>query len=102
MAMPLAEIARPLTVVDQLFSKCEDPILNIGDFAEKAHFRQALKFDDEEQLAKIPCLNDVELAKVFHHTVSCATAASFKMCSSLNSTWQCSRRSTRAAALEGL
>mmetsp|Transcript_45587 Transcript_45587/g.71130 ORF Transcript_45587/g.71130 Transcript_45587/m.71130 type:complete len:639 (+) Transcript_45587:66-1982(+) len=64
MAMALAEIARPLTVVDDLFRKCEDPTLTVrSHFAEKDHFRQVLKLDDEEQLAKIPCLNDIELAE---------------------------------------
>merc|ERR1719343_1457299 len=34
-----------------------------AEFGERAHFQQVLKLDDEEALAKIPCLNDIALAE---------------------------------------
>jgi hypothetical protein len=51
--------------MDKLFGQQANSMIINGarEFTERAHFRQALQLDDEDGLAKIPCLNDVELAE---------------------------------------
>lgn len=63
--MALEELSRPLSVIDALF---EQNLRNNNgtptpEFGERDHFRKVFGFDNEESLAKIPCLNDVELAE---------------------------------------
>jgi hypothetical protein len=60
-----AELCAPLKVVDALFESRrppagEQPPLEWG---ERAHFVQALGLNDEENFAKIPCLNDIHLVQ---------------------------------------
>jgi hypothetical protein len=56
-----------LTVIDNLFAQHVGQVGADGvpslEFGEKEYFRKTLAFDDEERLARIPCLNDVELAE---------------------------------------
>lgn len=63
--MALEEFSRPLSVVDALFEQHVNA--NGGtpaaEFGERAHFHKVFGIDNEEGLAKIPCLNDVELAE---------------------------------------
>lgn len=69
MAMVQEELLRPLAVVDALFAKHVEQVISSGagatsaEFGERAHFNAALRLDNEDALAKIPCLNDVELAE---------------------------------------
>lgn len=58
------EFARPLSVVDALFAQH----LSAGqgpapEFGEREHFRKVIDLSNEEGLARIPCLNDVEYAE---------------------------------------
>jgi len=63
--MASEELSRPLTVIDALFE--QHLKANGGspapEFGERDHFRKVFGFDNEEGLAKIPCLNDVALAE---------------------------------------
>jgi hypothetical protein len=61
--MSLEEISRPLSVLDKLFAQHAQQGLSLSEFGERAHFRKMLGLDNEEGLAKIPCLNDIELAE---------------------------------------
>eukprot|EP00930_Biecheleria_cincta_P044707 TRINITY_DN30784_c0_g2_i1.p1 TRINITY_DN30784_c0_g2~~TRINITY_DN30784_c0_g2_i1.p1 ORF type:complete len:641 (-),score=118.73 TRINITY_DN30784_c0_g2_i1:131-2053(-) len=65
MAQQLKELSNPLEVVDALFALRADEAASgpPGEWGEKAHFVQALGLDDEENFARVPCLNDVELAE---------------------------------------
>merc|ERR1719329_1826960 len=67
-AMLADEFARPLNVVDALFRQHVEAVGSTGkplskEFGERKHFHQFLGLDNEEGLARIPCLNDVELAE---------------------------------------
>lgn len=62
--MALPELTRPLSVIDALFEQCTsknggEPV---PEFGESSHFQKVLGLDNEEALARIPCLNDVEMA----------------------------------------
>jgi len=62
MASAVDEIARPLTVVDELFSRHMHA--NCGpsqEWGERAHFAKALGLDNEDCFARIPCINDTRL-----------------------------------------
>lgn len=61
----MEELSRPLTVIDALFEKSisANGGAPVPEFGEHAHFRKVLGLDNEEALAKIPCLNDVELSE---------------------------------------
>lgn len=64
--MASEELSHPLTVIDSLFAQHVGQLGQGGassaEFGERAHFLKALGLDNEESLARIPCLNDVELA----------------------------------------
>lgn len=58
------ELASPLAVIDALFQlTCRAEEAPPSEWGEKAHFAQALGLHDEENFAKIPCLNDVDLTQ---------------------------------------
>jgi len=67
MAAQQAELANPLAVIDGLFEAHAKAAAQGGalpaEWGEKLHFVKALGLEDEENFAKIPCLNDVELAE---------------------------------------
>lgn len=62
--MALEELSRPLSVIDALFeqSLTANGGMPAPEFGERTHFQKVLGLDNEEALAKIPCLNDVESA----------------------------------------
>jgi len=57
-----AEIAQPLSVIDELFNRHlaggHEPS---AEWGERKHFTNVLGLDDEERFAQIPCLNEVEV-----------------------------------------
>ena len=62
------EIANPLGVIDELFAHAASCAtlqnkLPPNQWNEKAHFAQKLQLADEENFAKVPCLNDVDLVE---------------------------------------
>mmetsp|Transcript_36232 Transcript_36232/g.44709 ORF Transcript_36232/g.44709 Transcript_36232/m.44709 type:complete len:615 (+) Transcript_36232:36-1880(+) len=66
MASP--EISNPLGVIDELFasaarSATDQQKLPAGVWNEKAHFISALQLADEENFARVPCLNDAEIVE---------------------------------------
>jgi hypothetical protein len=65
--MALDELSRPLKVIDNLFAQHLTQVGATGspaaEFGERSHFQKTLGFENEECLAKIPCLNDVDLAE---------------------------------------
>lgn len=69
MAMVSEELARPLNVLDSLFGRHMEQVANAGgklpeaEFGERNHFQKILGLDNEEGLARIPCLNDVPAAE---------------------------------------
>jgi len=62
--MASEELSRPLAVIDALFEKSltANGGTPASEFGERAHFQKVLGLDNEEGLARIPCLNDVESA----------------------------------------
>merc|ERR1719162_2964568 len=66
MAGQMEELARPLAVIDGLFAQHAAGRASgtrlASEWGERDHFARALGLDDEEQLARIPCLNDVSFA----------------------------------------
>ncbi|CAJ1409240.1 unnamed protein product, partial [Effrenium voratum] len=52
------EISNPLGVIDELFARCtgDKPP---SEWQEKAHFVKTLELENEENFARVPCLNDV-------------------------------------------
>ena len=67
MAAPV-EISNPLGVIDELFARAascatQQNKLPPNQWNEKAHFVQSLQLADEENFAKVPCLNDVDIAE---------------------------------------
>jgi hypothetical protein len=60
--MALEELSRPLAVIDTLFARHTSEGSLAPEFGEHAHFKKMLNLDNEEGLARIPCVNDVELA----------------------------------------
>ena len=64
----LQEISNPLGVIDELFAhetNCakDQNQLPPGKWNEKTHFLRSLQLADEENFAKIPCLNDVAVVE---------------------------------------
>ena len=62
------EISNPLGVIDELFAHernyaKDQNQLPPGKWNEKAHFLRSLQLADEENFAKIPCLNDVAVVE---------------------------------------
>lgn len=62
------EISNPLGVIDELFAHernyaKDQNQLPPGKWNEKAHFLRSLQLPDEENFAKIPCLNDVAVVE---------------------------------------
>ena len=58
------EIGNPLGVIDELFAaKAEQNKVPPSEWGERAHFLQALQLSDEENFAKVPCLNDMQLVE---------------------------------------
>lgn len=59
-----AEIAQPLSVVDELFNRHILGGTRPGaEWGERKHFVEVLGLQDEARFAQIPCLNDVELVE---------------------------------------
>mmetsp|Transcript_166707 Transcript_166707/g.320060 ORF Transcript_166707/g.320060 Transcript_166707/m.320060 type:complete len:670 (-) Transcript_166707:298-2307(-) len=63
-APTLHEFTRPLSVVDAMFAQHlaagNEPA---SQFGEREYFQKVIGVENEEGLARIPCLNDVELAE---------------------------------------
>jgi len=57
--MTTQELSNPLAVIETLFANANGKL----EFGEREYFHKMLGLDNEEGLAKIPCLNDVELAE---------------------------------------
>merc|ERR1719387_3104586 len=60
------EVTRPLSVLDGLFTVAQTNCISAGggpllEWGERAHFEAKLGLDNEENYARIPCLNDVDL-----------------------------------------
>lgn len=58
------EIGNPLGVIDELFAaRAEQNKVPPSEWGEREHFLQALQLSDEENFAKVPCLNDMQLVE---------------------------------------
>jgi hypothetical protein len=65
MACVPEELSNPLNVIDRLFAHHQAKTSGAelpAHWGERAHFVQALGLHDEENFAKIPCLNDMEFS----------------------------------------